>query len=329
MAQGLYALRKLQYGVETTRGTLVAADTKLIGEGRYTPARELAEDTYPRGVRARTLGQQTIIGRGSRLSWEQSLDFEQALLFFTTGLVADSVSGVGPYVHAFDLDPTALENVKAATYEVAYAMDGTTEHFEKEFGFGVCSQITIDLAAGEIGKLSAEVFGRAAQTSTVTAAQSALTRVEIPSEQFKVYIDSSWANLGNTQVSNLIRSARLTINTGLAEDRTLDGDTDLAFTGIKSEEVGFTLALSMNYDANAATEVAAWEAETARFIRLEATIGTSVFEVNLAGEYLTAPEVGEHDGQQEIVSLDLVGGYDVTGGEILTVNITNGLASSP
>ena len=48
MATAIYPLRKVQYGLETQAGTLVAADAQLVAEGTYTPSRTIETSDFPR-----------------------------------------------------------------------------------------------------------------------------------------------------------------------------------------------------------------------------------------------------------------------------------------
>ena len=158
-----------------------------------------------------------------------------------------------------------------------------TKHYEKEFSFGTTRSLSISLAYNDIARLSANVFGRAEQSSTMTGGLSELTRSPIPSNLFNVYIDSSWATLGNTQKSVVIRSASLDLNFGVAPDYALDGRSDLDFTHLQGGSITGSLSLTLEHNADAATEIGYWRTRTPRFIRLSAASGSKSIRFDMAG----------------------------------------------
>src|SRR3990167_247814 len=86
--------------------------------------------------------------------------------------------------------------------------DGTTNHYAREFGYGLVESFKIDWNFNQVSKLSAKIFGRSSQTSTPTGALVGMTgRESLVSNLVSLYADTTWAGLGWTQVVTIIRSA--------------------------------------------------------------------------------------------------------------------------
>ena len=327
MPASVVSLEKLQLGIETTAGTLVAADVVLPVEtgGQFEPAIERVHLDEAQGVRA--MVRHLDVSKGSRLTYRHSLDFSNILYPLNCGLKQTTPTGVGPYVWTVNPDPTVVEALDSATFEISYT-DGSTRHLQREFGFGTCESFTISIDANQPAQLEATWFGRKSQTSTFTAAQSPLTVTKIPSNLFTVAIDPNWAAMGSTLKSTMVRTATVTVNTGRAPDYTLDGRTDLDMTQIQSgEDITGTVSLSCEYDAAGDTEYDNWEAgESAiRFIELRAASGTSVLEIQMAVR-LTGVSFSEADGLRMIdITGELV--YDETSTEVINFVVTNGVAA--
>ena len=327
MPASVVSLEKLQLGIETTAGTLVAADVVIPVEtgGQFEPGIERVHLDEAQGVRA--MVRHLDVMKGSRLTYRHALDYSNPLYALNCGLKKVEPTGLGPYVWTINPDPAVVEALDSGTFEISYT-DGTTRHLQREFGFATCESFTISIDANQPAMFEATWFGRKSQTSTFTASQSPLTVSKIPSNLFTVYIDPAWADLGSTVKSTLVRTATVTVNTGRAADYTLAGRADLDMTQLQSgEDITGTISLTCEYDAAGDTEYDNWEAgeDAIRFIELRATNGTDIFEIQMAVR-LTGVSFSNADGLRMI---DLTGElvYDETSTEQINIVITNGLAS--
>lgn len=320
----LVPLEKLQFGVETTPGTLVAADTIFLAEdgGAWTPEIERQEIDEQRGVLG--MVEDVVVRKGSLLSTAGVLDFEQILLPLATGLAELSTAGVGPYTHTVEPSMTNPDTLKAATWEIAYR-DGSNKRVEREFGYSQCRRFGIELAFNQPARLTAEYFGRADQTSTNTNSLSALSREVIASNLFNVYIDDSWASLGSNHVTNLVRSATLEIVTGVEPMPAVDSLTDLDYDTIQRGFIGGSLQLTCAVQADATAELAKWRSGDLRFVQLKA-LGSSSrsLKANLSGRY-SAVSFGR-DGNLRTMTLTMPLRYDPTSGKIVGFEVINALA---
>lgn len=329
MSTALFDLSQVAFGIETTAGTIVAADTALVvdeGVGGYKDIQEHQVRPAPRQVLAEV--EDALVRKESQLSYTQDLTYEELPLVGLCGLanVAGSNSNAN-YTYTFTPGLTAPKSLLSASFEL-FVDDGSTKHYKTKFGYATVSHFVINIQYGQPAKLSVDWFGRAAQSLALPAAPSVLSGREIViSDLFSLYIDAGWASLGTTQKSGLVRSAKLDVSTGFMPDYTLDGRSDLDFTQLRAGQITGTFEITAEFNADAETERAAYAAETLRFISLEVA-GSSGRQIKLQAcvKYLETPAISEQDG---LVVVTLVGRlrYDATSGDVLNIVATNKIAS--
>lgn len=321
---GLVALEKAQFGIESSAGSLVAADTVLAceGAGQFAPSitRQLVPDNQGLLVPTAHLD----VASGTVFSYRHTLDFEQILLPLETGLLAATVSGAGPYMWVYTPSSAAPDDLASATIEQSI-YDGTTRHLEREFGFMTTRRFAISGELNQPAQIEVDMFGRKSQSSTFTAAQSPLTLNRIPSNLFGLFIDTSWANLGTAAKTGILRSFNYEIITGAEPNTTLDQRSDLDMTGIRRGPIAGTVELNYEYDADADAEFDAWVAGTNRFISLEATVGTNILLLQAHIELTEDPTFGEEDGLRT-VRLRGTMVDDPVSGNFANVDVTNDIA---
>ena len=327
MADSIVALEGVQYGVETTAGDIVAADTmlELEGGGSFAPAIERVPIEDRHGVLAITRDLDVL--KGSVLNYSHVLDYEQMAIALACGLAADPVTGAGPsYDRIWTPSLTAPDALDSASFEVLYT-DGATAHLQQEFGFGSCMGFSVEGEFGGAATFSADWFGRAQQASVYTASQAPLAREEIAGGAFGLYVDSSWANLGTTQKTSLIKSFKYTVDTGVRPGYAMDARADLDMGRIIRGILGVTLEVEYWFNGDAATEYAAWKAGTLKFMSLEsAGAGTSTLGLQGAFRYAQAPSFSEDEGLRTMTAT-MEGRRDATSGNLLSVALTNSIAT--
>jgi hypothetical protein len=203
--------------------------------------------------------------------------------------------------------------------------DGTN-HLDNEWAYCMANEMT--LSADEDAPLMLEVngFARRVSASTHTAALAHPT-IEIPPIALsKVFIDTSWAGLGGTQVTGQVLTWSVTLRNGAQGRRTADGRTDMDFTTHLFGEAGLEAELVLLVKADSgqyATEKTAAEAQSLRAVRIQAD-GSSGRQVQIdflakhaAGSLFT---VGDQDGFA-VVTLNLVSATDLT--NAFRVKVTN------
>ena len=339
MATSIRSLSKVQVGMEviSTKGTLVAATRVLQGDWKWAEEQDFYRAPYPSGVRANVGGAGVILRKGLVLDGDMDLSAEQVLWPLLTGVlggVTGQVTDTSAYTWTFTPElTTGIVTLNTLTAEMIMS-DGSTNHVAREAGYGICRSFKVSWAANQAAKLSAQWFLRASQTSTPTGSLVAYTTLEsLGTNQLWVYLDTTWAGLGGTQLTTIVRSADLEVMTGMEPDYTLDGRTDLDFTVHKVGTVAATLNLVLELDAVGAARVANFRANDIVFIRLK-NLGTlagaatsyKTFQVDGAYRSVASPAFSE-DGEQVLVACSLESVYDPTGAKTLEFVAVNKLSA--
>jgi hypothetical protein len=323
---------QIQIGMESAKGTLVAATRRLIGKGGIKEIQERYYPSYPRGVNTTVGGDGEILMKGTGFTIEQDFTPHDILWPLLTGLKG-AVTGVGAVEKVWDFTAPSLTTVPAldsATIECNYN-DGATNHLYMEAGYCMAKSMKIDWATNQVAKLSHEWFGRARQTGTPTAALVPYANRKIlVSPAAKFYADTTYAGLGGTQLTGIVRSGSLTTNFFPDADFTLDGRADRDFVTHKMMPLTQTLDLVLEMDSVGAAEYSNWRGATRRFIRIDTdgpTIGGSVYRVRAEGSYRILAVETPEDGNTKLVGLKCEAVYDETAAKALGFQITNDLAA--
>lgn len=336
MATSIVPFRKLQIGMESTKGTLVAATRVLVGNHRFNENIAFYRSAYPRGVRATVGGAGVITRRGVSLEIDTELTAEEILWFLLTG-IRGAVSGSdssGDVTWTFTPELTSVPTLDAATLEFIQG-DGSTNHMASECGYAMTESFKIDWsadAANDPVKLSAKMFARARQTTTPTGSLTPYTTREplVPALS-KHYLDTSWAGLGGTQMTGLCRSGSIEVMTGLSPDYTGDGRSDKDFTEHNIGSLGARQTMVWEFDANGASRFANYRANDIVYIRNQFNGSTVVaaarkFQIDGAWRFVDTPSFSE-SGEQILMSANLEACYDDTGTKILEFVALNGLTA--
>lgn len=304
----LRPLTLYQWGKESTRGTAVAATSKMAVEAiEFTPLDEMYRPNLAKGYLLPHSADETPIMRGSKFKVPpQPVIYNQHQHWCDMAIVG-AVAAVGasdPYTWTFTRN--ILADPAPDTWTLERRLSDGTNFADNEWAYAFLTQIQWMFEENKALMFSAEGVARRVQSSTLTAALSMPTINITPTALAKVWLDSTWANLGTTQLTSVVKKALLTFKTGLKPDFTLDGRTDLDFTGyiIDADEVGLELELTVRltkaqYDA----QKAAAEAATLRAIRIlvdNASANRSIqFDMLVKFDAASFFEVGDADGQVE------------------------------
>ena len=298
----------------------------------FTEEQDFYRPNYPRGQRATVGGAGVVTRQGTLITLESDLSPEDILWPLHCGIVGNQTPTVGPpKVWTFTPVLTAWPTLDSATIELVLG-DGATNHYAREFGYALCRSMDFRWSVNEVAKLKTEWIARATQTSTPTAALTLYTgRESLVSNLLSVYRDTTWAGLGGTQLTGLIRSASLKVNTGLDADYTLDGRSDKDFTQHKvAAGLGGTLSLVLEFDSTgAARSFTDYRSNLIEYIRLKnvgATAANSIVQIDGAFRFTSPPSLS-YDGEVVLVSCDMEAVYDDTGSKIFVFTITNSTAA--
>lgn len=219
---GEAALSKVQYGVEAVNGTAVAADNMFLLGG---PAPAIAPDyknelieeatgVRARGVRVRN-GDVKYISDTLRF---QHAYFQALPVLFSCGLMgnvtpAEQNVGEGDYLWDFDPSMTASNDIDSLTIENGDNVDA----FEREYVMFEGYRIQFDIPQGAENApvlIEGQYFARQNTKTSFTGAIAIPTVNNINAKLIQMYVDTAWANLGNT-VKTILRKGDIQIMTGV------------------------------------------------------------------------------------------------------------------
>lgn len=335
MALAIPSLNKVQIGREAAKGTLVPATRLLFGKADIKEIRDYYRAQYNRGVRANTGGAGSLAMQAVEINVEQDLAPGQVLWPFLTGFRGNiSPTGAGAdKTWAFTPElTTALPTIDTATVEFVDS-DGTTNHYYGEAGYCLTKSIALEYLFNAPVKLRYSMFGRARQTGTPTAALTLYATAQTPfmSNQATIFVDTTWAGLGGTQIQSLVRGLRIEIETGYVPDFTMDARADSDHTNFIPGPVTAKLTLLVEMDATAALRMAEYRANSIVFIRAKvigAALGGSNYSVQIDGCYrfIETPERSEDD-RRVLRSFPLESVYDETSGFTILPTVVDAITA--
>jgi len=331
---GVRALRKLQFGRETTAGTAVAATTIWRGSGTIEDQREMATATEDVGVlmppsRVYTARLQAGLALDEVEATFEQLPYilEMGMKSVGTGATADAGSG---RVYAYDLGTTTANTI------ATYTIEGGDNQQAEVMEYSICRSFTLSGESGQAWMMSAELIGRQVATTSFTTSLALPTVEEILFPRTKLYIDTA-SGIGTTLKANTLLAASLNVKeTGVAPVYTADGE--LYFSFHKTMGASATLEVTFEHDATAVAEIAAWRAGTERAVRLLATgsalttAGTThttrKLIIDAWGRWEKFEKLDERDGN-DVVTGTLRIGYSATAAQALEITVVNELSTLP
>lgn len=320
------AFRRIQAGLESVRGTGVAADKVFLGTLTMTPDVSFHRPSDERNSLAE-FHRAVAVRQASRMRFEGDATYEQLIDWLSMSVIG----GVTPSVvevtgQVWDFVPNLTTKNIQDSYTVEYGDDVQAW----DAAFTICDNLELAIALDEVIQVRADLFAKFAAKTTFTGALSAPAVNEIVANNMQVYINDSWANLGNTEVPALVSGATVRLGTGLAPAKYADGSLDHNAVSESKRHLEIDLDLIMSTEA--ITEYDAYVANTLRAVRLEVTgpiaVGATNYKLTIdcIGKYVTAPEVfGERDGE-DIIRLQLHSEEDASGNEF-RFEVTNLVAA--
>lgn len=305
-------------------GTAVAATSKIAierldwgddDENIYRPS-------FANGLLIRNRGTATAVQHGTRFSFsDQPVVWEQVMHWLSMSVQGNAfplfVAGSPDiYRWTFTRAPTTNPLPNSFTLERRYS-NGEGDTIDQRASYAMLSKIGFSYAENEHLRMSADGFARKFDTNALTGALSLPTAELGVSALSKVYLDSTWATVGDTLLAEQVVGWNFELGTGFFPLYTAEGRANLDFTKAQpnAQEVMATLGLTLLLDPTtyAAEQVAA-AAGTTRAIRILVT-GSGGRSMTIDGLFQhTKPslfKIGEQDGQ-DIVELELEEATDET-----------------
>jgi len=324
---GERVLHKVQIGKESSHGTAVAADTMLLGEVVLPEAdREIVIPGFGTGERMpgqlasafvrRVLGEgvtfNTPADRGGAYYQLFPLLFSMCVNGNITP--AEQTENQDDYLWTFAAPLTGAETVDSITLE---AGDDARAY---ELAYVLCPTLELsgNCDSGEV-TVSATLFGDKITATTFTGEISAPTATFVIGKFFRVYVDSSWATLGGTELADALVDWTLTINGGVKPK--LRGSASRVIDTHGQGEMEVTLALGLERTSGVETEEDYYLATTVtpRFVRLEVDSGIAIasgenhkLTFDLAGAWVGWQSFGRDQDGNTLNVATLRVGKDVT-----------------
>lgn len=333
MANTLRGKTDIQWAIESTAGTDLAATSKVvIEEFDVEPEDEYYRPQLLNGITLANRGSEQAQTRGTRFTARGALCYQQAQ-HWLEGVIQGAIAptGTNPYTWTFTRNATAVPTLDTYTFERRLS-DGSN-NIDNAWHYGVLNSLTLRAEPRGMVMYEAQGFARRVQTEAQTGALTLpATITYMPHGTSALYLDSTWANRGTTIVSTQLLEWSLTLRPGLEGFFTADGRSDLDFPMViqntDTTGVEFTARLLIpGSSSQYATEKTAAEAGTLRAceLRLTDSGGTMSLKLQFLAKHERASvfQVGNLNGQN-VVDLSLVGSTDGTNFQAaVLVNATN------
>lgn len=294
-------LRKIQIGLETEKGTALAATDVWRGEGMLEDQLEIVFPEEDIGILP-GVDRSYIPKLAAGLAIEDTpLTFEQCPILLCCA-VDDIVAGVqdgtgSGYVYAYVGPITSDPGFKTFTIE------GGDDQQAEEMEYVFATEVTLKGAAGEAWMMGATLVGRQVVPTTFTGALVVSAVEEALFSKTKLYIDDGGGTIGTAVKSNTLLDAEVVITTGLQPVFT--GDGELYFSFAKRVAPELVATITFEHDASSVAEKAAWRVQTTRLIRL-VCLGSALttpgvetnkrLTIDMAGRWESFEKIDEVDG---------------------------------
>jgi len=336
---GLEALYICQYGLESSHGTPVAADTRLgCIVGFPEDDREKVAPMQSLGTRmGRNLDAaytKRVLADGITVNAADGAYFQLLPWALSCGLrgnISPSAGGDGDYTWTFAVNQTGTEDIDSSTLEGA---DDTGAY---ESAYCMMKSFTMGGAIDEGDvTFNSEWFGDKVIPTTKTPAISFPSVSMMYGKTSQVYIDSSWANLGNTELANCLVNWEISVETGTHPK--FWGSSQREFDGHNQGYVEGQLVLTFERTSGVYAEEAYYRhastyGATTRFVRLTntgpiiggATPHSVTFDV--AGIWTSWGSIGTSKNGNNLDVATLSFGYDLTGAQGLSIDVVTDVAA--
>lgn len=323
----------VQYGKETTRGTAVAATKRWPGTWTKLPIdkkKTKVEEMMDVRAASRRTRVDSVLVRDSLVS--PNATFQQLPALFGCGLkggvtAAEVTASQADYLWALSPGMTSSSNAPdSLTIEKGNTEDG--EMRETEFCMFDKIKISgsLDQEGGENPvSVEANYFGRQLSDTTKTASIAQPSGTFMNALKARLYIDTSWAGVGGTELTNLLRSFDIEILTGLSPDYT--GGANEYFNTFIESIIGVMGTFTIKGGSSAWSIFDAARSAGLIVARLAITgpvIGSGTphsLKIDFSGDYMdVSPLDSDNRGQQD-ATFSIDGLYDTTGAKLLQVNV--------
>lgn len=237
------------------RGTPVAATMRLPVEMLEwgDDDENIYRDRVANGLLLRNRGNAVAVQHGTRFTMPDQAMIWEALPFWLSMIVDGTpvVTGAlgGPYTWTFTSDPTANPNLMAATLQRRFN-DGLGNTIDERAAYSMLNEFGLSFAVNEQLRMTGAGFARKFATSAITSGLALPTFEVGVSALSKIYVNDTWATVGDTLLAEQVIGWNLGINPGVFPRHTAEGRSTLDFTKhqINGDERSLSLELTCLLD---------------------------------------------------------------------------------
>ena len=345
MTTALTAFKKqIQIGIETVPGTAVAATEIFLAQLTSMYASQVFH--YPENDRnslARYQGDEFIVGHEAEISIEGNLNHRHAAWLFSNAIRGnitptqpDATNEPLAYLWTFQggLSTANTPDIDNGIDTLTIEFGDNIDDYEAEY----CFTKTLVIKGEPNEPVTFEWTITAAQVTsgiTPTAALSVVATQKFPSNTCSFYIDTSYAGIGGSVKSDLLKSWTWTLETMFTPRVTASGS--LVYTAVNEDMKHVELELEYKRGNLSEVEKALHEAGSTTYLRIKILGGTEIdsgqsnppyIYLDGAFHYTDWPEADDADGTRtETVTAKSV--YDATGTRDYEVAVFTDLATYP
>lgn len=333
MAVGSEFAKRVQAGVESTRGTAVPATFILLPDQNGFSAQERRLFHQPQDERVlleRFVNTRRQLAGIEEVSWSFQGDatYEQ-LPYFLNGVIEPAtVTGTGPYTYTYAPNYAASNAQK--TYTIEYGDD--LQAYEIEFAY--LKTLTMSGGAHSPVKMSAQGGARQKSEVSFTGSLTAPTVETIMGNSCQLYYGTSWSNLtgGGTLATATLIDWSITMESGLMPSKRTDGTDYFTLLGEgKRQLFRYSFTLEFNTIANSTLDLSSdFQAGTQQWFEIR-TAGSSSRSLKIQMA-VTIDDYQDFAGVQDGINVIRISGgshYDTTGTASGQVILVNGVETLP
>lgn len=325
-----------QYGKEDpgARGTPVAATRLFIGQ--MQPIKSDRKPVYPvehRGVRAESF--RSVIHQylyTNTLSTEHGC-FQHLPLFLGGGVKGavtpvEQTTDQDDYLWAFTPSMTAANNPDSFTLRMGDDNQAWISEYCMFERIRISGQVAQGAEASPV-RVEADFFGRQIQEGSFTAAQSEPSLEPLNAKLARLYMDTSWAGVGNTELANLLRTFDIEILTGVHPN--FAGSAAKTFNRHSEGIIAVMGTFGIEGGSDAADLFADHQANTFSVARLEINGGqigsgdNHQLQIDFGGTFEDVTPISGAERGDNLATFVLHDYYDTVASKKLQLNLTTNI----
>lgn len=331
------ALTKMQFGIETTRGTAVAANTMLMGEHQpISPdiTNEIVEEDI--GVRAKGARVRKGDVKGvTDVLRLPNLYFQALPALLSCGLKGsitptEQTPSQSDYLWSFVPNMTSANAPQAMTLELGDDSNVVEREFLMFEGYRL--QVDIPQQRGAAPVLfEGQYFARQNTDASFTGGLSLPAAENVNAKLVRYYRDTAWSGVGGTEKTGVLRRADVQLMTGVHPKWM--GGANRYFDTYGEGELHFIAAFTFEGGTEAEAVRDLMDSGALSVVRLQvegSQIGTGVnhkLTLDLGGFWRDVIPLAENDRGNNIHTAVLEGRYDTTGAKILQASVITNVSA--